>query len=275
MLFNIRPNPMISAPTISFQKAGSQSAGNMLYATVGDQWEAAFLESGTIRFNGAPGDVDIFLVANGHSGNNPTAPLDDGIGKKLYRAGEGGDGGNWLLLRTSLLKAGVDYVLTIGTNTTLVGGSINLTTANGNAGSSGGTRGLIYMTNVGISGRSPSGNITQHAGKGADGVFAYNDAYDRIIVSQFKSKRFCAGGGGGDAFYYGGGVYETADNSGGATGGGHGSWYRTPSNIGDASAGGANSGAGGGGGRVCYEGFDTLGAAGGSGVAFVRKHLEA
>lgn len=267
MLFNIRPLAPITAPPINF-------SGNMLHEIDGENWEAVFLGSGTIRFDSDPGQVDVFIAANGKSGGAKNI-LNDGVGKYAYYSGSGGEGGGWIK-ETVTLKAGVDYILTIGDIATLIGGSVNLSTANGQAGSSGGKRAMLYMTNVGVSGRTPGGSINWHAQPGNPGIYAYNDSYDRVIVQQFRGKRFCAGGGAGDAFWFAGNVTENTDNSGGATDGGRGAWYRSATDNGAAVPGADNSASGGGGERCSYDGgsYNSPAAVGGTGVCFMRKHLE-
>lgn len=267
MLFNIRPLAPITAPPIDF-------SGDMLHAIDGENWEAAFLEGGTIRFDSDPGSVDVFLAANGNPGGTKNR-LNDGVGKWAYYSGAGGEGGGWIKA-TVTMKPGVDYVLTIGDTATLVGDEVILSTANGQAGSSGGKRAMLYMTNVEVAGRNPNGSINWHAQPGSPGIFAYNDAYDRTIIPEFRGKRFCAGGGAGDAFWFAGNVIESTDNSGGATDGGRGAWYRSASDNGAAVPGADNSASGGGGERYSFDGgsYNSPAAAGGSGVCFIRKHLE-
>lgn len=253
MLFNIKPLPPVKIPTVTF-------TGDMLDGIDGDAWEYAFLESGTITFDSSPGDCDIFLVANGKDGG---ATSQAGY---YYNGGKGGGGGNFLATRMTL-EAGVAYTLTIGSDTTLVGTGVNLSTANGRAGASGGQGGQVHAAI----------NLPKQPGAGAEGVFAYAELIDTVLISEFAGKTFCAGGGGGDAFHAAYSLFPSSDNDGGENTGGNGSQYRSTAVADtdkrrDASPGAANSGSGGGGGRRSVDGYDTSSAAGGSGVCFIRKH---
>lgn len=256
MIFNLKRLGASGLPVIDFD-------GDMLSAFSGDEWEAAFLENGVIRFNSNPGDCDIFLVADGEAGGN-TDLRQGGVDEWYIYGGGGGRGGNWLLARVTL-QAGVDYTLAVGSVTTLAGGNIDLSTANGNQGKAGGQRGIAYY----YSGGSGSGYVQQQPGDGVDGIFAYNGTEDTLIISELAGKRFSAGGAGGDAFSLR--AFCSSDNTGGETDGGDGSRYRN-GDITDATPGGAHTGSGGGGGRRSYEGFDTTSAAGGSGICLIRRH---
>lgn len=258
MIFNLKRFGASGLPVIAFD-------GDMLSAFSGDEWEAAFLESGTVRFNSNPGDCDIFLVADGESGGE-TAIVEAAINEYYIYGAGGGRGGNWLLFRATL-QAGVDYALAVGATTTFSGGGISLTTANGNQGKAGGARGIAHRKELG----SVTGDIQQQPGKGTDGIFAYNDTEDTLIISELAGKRFSAGGAGGDAFSSSIRLYASSNNVGGETDGGDGSRYRN-GEITEATPGGAHTGSGGGGARRSYEGFDTISAAGGSGICLIRRH---
>ena len=264
MLFNIKPLPPVKIPTVTF--TGTKKDG-----IDGDNWEYAFLTSGTITFDSPPGDCDIFLVANGKDGG-PTSYQSSGIAEGYYYGGRGGDGGNYLVTRMTL-EAGVAYTLTIGENTTLVGTGVNLSTANGNAGADGGARGSVRADTYNY-----NGNINAQPKAGKPGIYAYNDPSDTVLVPEFRGKTFCAGGGGGDGFYATAGLFPSENNDGGSNTGGDGSQYRStaPADTDkrrNASPGAENSGSGGGGGRRSADGYDTNSAAGGTGVCFIRKHI--
>lgn len=261
MIFNLKRPGASGLPVIDF-------GGDMLSALSGDEWEAAFLESGTIRFNSNPGDCDIFLVADGKSGGT-TSQTGYFPTRYFYGAG-GGRGGNYRLARATL-SAGVNYTLTIGDDTTLAGNGLSLSTADGNVGSNGGDGALCRVELYTEQMLLYTASINRQPGKGGNGVWAYNEAYDTTIISELSGKRFSAGGGGGDAFCASLNVFCSNDNAGGETDGGNGSRYRN-GDIGEATPGGAHTGSGGGGARISYEGFDTLSAAGGSGICLIRRH---
>ena len=262
MLFNISPLPKLTAPQISF-------AGEFLNVVDSDGWEAAFLESGTIRFTGDPGLVDVFLVANGKAGGE-LRDVSGGIAEYFYYSGKGGDGGNYAVMTVTLLPD-VDYTLTIGAESSLTGSGLSISTvANGAAGATGGASGMVHVWQTG----SWHGSIDQHPRKGNDGIYAYNDPSDTVRIPEFSGKRFCASGGGGDACWPAGNLYESADVRGGETDGGDGGSIRNVngSNVTSApKSGGANTGSGGGGGiNGPYD--SAASAAGGTGVCFMRQH---
>lgn len=261
MIFNLKRLGASGLPVIDFD-------GDMLSAFSGDEWEAAFLESGTIRFNSNPGDCDIFLVADGKSGG--TTSQAGYFPTRYYYGAGGGRGGNYRLARATL-SAGVDYTLTIGDDTTLAGNGLSLSTADGNVGSNGGDGALCRVELYTEQMLLYTASINRQPGKGGNGVWAYNEAYDTTIISEFSGKRFSAGGGGGDACCSSLNVYCSSDNSGGETDGGAGAKNRRDA-LTEPAAGGENTGSGGGGARISYEGSDTLSAAGGSGICLIRRH---
>lgn len=263
MLFNIKSNAK-SAAQIDFD-------GSMLYARNGSDWEAAFLESGTIKFLTDPGKVDIFLCSNGYAGGT-TSRLQGGVGQWwLYGAG-GGRGGDYLITDVNL-KRNVDYTLTIGAVSTLAGGDVSLSTAAGTRGASGGQGAICRAETSAYS----SSSVTQQPGAGGDGIFPFGEPGDTILIEELKGKRFCAGGGGGDAAHIAVEVFSSADNKGGQTDAGNGSKYRKVNGVltaTDSTAGAANSASGGGGARCTYEQYDDLSKAGGSGILIIRNHRE-
>ena len=260
MIFNIKNNAK-SAAQIEFD-------GSMLYARNGADWEAAFLESGTIRFLNDPGEVEVFLCSNGYSGGT-TARLQGNVGQWwLYGAG-GGRGGDYLIRPVSL-KRNVDYTLTIGAESTLSGGDVSLSTAAGTRGASGG-QGAICRAETSV---YASSGVTQQPGAGGDGIFAFNEPSDTTLIEEFKGKRFCAGGGGGDAAHISVNVFCSSDNKGGLTDAGNGSKFRKVNGVNtatDSTAGAPNSASGGGGARCTYEQNDDTSKAGGTGILFIRN----
>lgn len=232
-------------------------SGDFDFARDGQNWEAAFYESGTLRFAADPGLVDIFLVANGQTGGTGSQS------GSFWYSGKGGDGGRYVL-KTVRLRRGVDYAITIGAASDLSGADLDLDTDNTDddthAGASGGTAAKVA-----------SGSVSQANTGGSPGVWAYAETEDTTLVDALEGKRFCCGGGAGDCTVSGtssashGGV-----NDGGETDGGDGGSSDTT-----AQAGGAHTGSGGGGGfTVNDSGGPRAGAPGGSGVMLVRKHRE-
>lgn len=259
MLFNIK-NRAKSAAQIDFD-------GSMLYARNGADWEAAFLESGTIKFLTDPGEVDVFLCSNGYAGGT-AYKLRGGVGQWFLYGANGGRGGDYLITTVNF-KRNVEYTLTIGAESTIVGGDVSLSTANGVRGSSGG-QGAICRAETSA---YASSGVTQQPGAGGDGIFAFGEPEDTTLIDVLKGKKFCAGGGGGDAAHITYNVFCTADNKGGQTDGGNGSKYRNGTAT-DSTAGAANSASGGGGARYTYEENNDQSKAGGSGILFFRNHRE-
>lgn len=255
-------------------KGGITSTGAMQYASIGADWEAVFEESGTITFTEDPGNVDIFLLADGKSGANGRMVVQGGV---FYYGGDGGAGGNYVIAKNIPLGTG-SFTLTLGATATLVGGDVSLSTANGSSGKSGGQGGLAQggRHNSGGTVVWDYGSVGREPGKGTDGIFAYNDGEDKTLIADYRGNKFAAGGGGGDAFISALGIYTTADQSGGDTDGGDGaSMYKGTVVL--STAGGAKSGSGGGGGYYGWYGGaedSRAASAGGSGVCFIRRHRE-
>lgn len=227
--------------------------GNHYYAESGDDWEAAFLNSGTLRFKATPGLVDLFIVDGGKPGL--TAPSGDGV------SGAGGDGGNCQTI-TARLKSGVAYRVQIGHSgegTTLSVGNV-VYNADGGTHTTGG-RGADLQ--------SSSNNVNDG---GEDGMYAYGDDSDTVIIDCLVGTKFGPSGGGGHArsstnvtSWAHGGV-----RTGGETGGGNGGDSDAATRDGDDATG--FGGGGGGGADNSVYGIKGNGGAGGDGIIMMRKH---
>lgn len=229
------------------------------FSRSGQDWELMLMESGTLRLNAMPGLVDIFLVADGANG---------GTGRQVgayYYSGKGGDGGRYLAASGVRLQRGTAYAVTIGAVSGIAGGDVTLATDGeaSQAGAAGGRAAYVGPNDP---------NTANEAG--GPGIYAYGEEQDTLLIESMRGKRFCAGGGGGDCSVSG--THSSAHggvNEGGATDGGDGG-SSSSGGVSAAGAGGENTGSGGGGGYSHSTYGVAAGAAGGSGVVFIRKHRE-
>lgn len=209
-------------------------------------WEAAFYESGSIRFKKSPGDVDIAIVAGGESGKQGRAatPYFTGLG------GEGGKGGEVVTAQRHLQR-GVSYTAVVGgsdENSTLSLPSETITARSG------------YGANGGI----PSSTRGTPPTEGSDGTKIWGG---ESLIAALADIQYGAGGGPGE--------YESSDYAsypgaaGGTTGAGRGGYL----NAAQAASGQANTGSAGGG-AFRDDAHDTDGTVGlgGSGIVRMRNH---
>lgn len=233
--------------------------GTYFFASDGKNWELALLsgDSATLRFLRNPDLCDVWVLDGGENGGSGS--ISDGY---VY-SGKGGDGGLHKLHTSVRLKRGVDYTLTVGAAgaaSSLVGGDIDLSAANGTK-KTGGTRAKMPqgITSVG----------TVNTG-GSDGVWPYEANSDSTSITQLAGKLLGASGGAGhannDKYVYT--DQHDGDPTGGNDGGGNGG-IRTHHNGYDASG----YGNGGGGGYGDGSGGDHgTGGAGSGGIIFIRNH---
>ena len=253
MIFNLDDGggPM-SASKISFD-------GDTDFAREGGQWEAAFYSSGTLRFKTAPGLCDIWILDGGENGGSGSTS-----GGYVY-SGKGGDGGLHKLHASVRLKRGVDYTLTVGAAgaaSSLVGGDIDLSAANGTK-KSGGARAQMPQ------GITSTGTVNTG---GKDGVWPYEADSDSTLISELAGKLLGASGGAGNANNdkY---VYtdeHSGDPAGGDDGGGEGgvrSRHNGTAGTGYGSGGGGGYGDGSG-------GSHGTGGTGGPGLILIRPKME-
>lgn len=201
-------------------------------------WELALLSgtNATITFQRVVDYVDVFLVAGGESGKDPTG--------YDTQAGFPGKGGGCVTVNGVPVSFQTAYAFSVG------GSDANTSIFN-----------QIALTGAGAQGGRPSDyNTGRRAEAGGDGVYAFGAANSLI----FSGRKYGAGGGGGGTVS-GGNTFWGGD--GGASGGGHGG---DPHNQTKAETNGAvNTGGGGGGGA-----YNTLGpyGDGGSGIIIIRNH---
>lgn len=212
-----------------------------------EDWEVAFLTSGTLTLAQDLENVDIFMINAGSYGSSGSDGDSSG--------GRGGFGGRYYTFETSseqpiIIPAGT-YEITVGISASGVSqtkfGSLfavpsDAPRKNGGRNAAGGQ----------------TGNYAALSGE--PGEYAFGDANNRI----YPGRRYGAsGGGGGESGTYVSSYHAGA--AGGDTGGGHGGSSATVS----ATAGQANTGAGGGGGFGVF-GTGYPGGAGGSGIILIR-----
>lgn len=242
MIFNIDSGGgKISAEMIAFD-------GSFDFAEDGSNWELALYGSGTLRFKGTPGVVDVFVVDGGKPGNNARNAAGDG--------GAGGNGGNYKNTQIRL-KRGVQYQVTIGES----GGSSSVSGGNVTVDASDGAH-----KNGGRGASMTSGSSNVNTG-GANGVYAYGEDSDTTIVSRLRNVLFAPGGGGGHGVTsdYVRSSAHGGISTGGRTGGGSGGDAGNGSN-------GTGYGAGGGGGAsFAPDGVRGSGGAGGTGIILIRN----
>lgn len=245
MIFNIDSGGgKISAEMIAFD-------GSFDFAEDGSNWELALYSSGTLRFKGTPGVVDVFVVDGGKPGSDARNAAGDG--------GAGGNGGNYK--NTPIrLKRGVQYQVTIGESggsSSVSGGNVTVDASDG-AHKNGGK---------GASMTSGSSNVNE---EGDDGVYAYGEETDTTIIANLHGVLFAPGGGGGHgvtANY----VYSSSHggkSTGGITGGGSGG------GAGNGSKGTGYGAGGGGGASVAPDGVKGTGGLGGTGIILIRNRRD-
>jgi hypothetical protein len=230
-------------------------SGQKLYAQSGRDWDAALLSSGTLRVK-TSALVDLFIVAGGKPGSRGSG---DAIG------GQGGAGGECVLVSSVRLRRGVSYTVTIGDSgedSSIVGDSL-VETAESGKGSAGGVGAIVSGT-----------SRTRSAQAGTDGVFAFGVATS--LIESLSGRKYGAGGGGGEAFnssyVYSNSWQHSGSNSGGVTGGGTGGVTSSGGDT-NATSGAANTGAGGGGSWRKYSG-DSVPGNGGSGILLIRYRAQ-
>lgn len=269
MIFNLR-NPLGKrGGTItedSFQFSGS-------YAFARDEdtgnWELALWESGNLTWLVDPGQVDLCLIGAGQDGG-------DGYSNGTWRgayvySGKGGNGGR---VYTNVQGVSLDAALTVVVGEGGADSSIgSYTSANGPAPKAGG-RGAVMPQQSNSVGTVNTG--------GTDGVWPFGEDIDSSMIPALKGKRLAPSGGGGHAnnqieyqgvpSYY---DYVYTDNHGGVnTGGETGAGYggdRDHWNGYDATG----IGAGGGGGYAGGQSYDGgTGGHGSKGAVLIRNHRE-
>lgn len=227
--------------------------GNYLFARDEDgNWELALLESGTLNWLKNPGFVDMCLIGAGKQGTQGRVGGYH-VGTYVY-SGKGGDGGRVLNVLGAELTGECNVV--IGTDegeTTVTNGLNTWTSANGPAPKSGG-RGAEMPQQI-----SSVGTLNE-AGK--NGVYAYGAVTDETLIPELSGKLLAPSGGGGHANndYNPGGVWtdqKGGKNAGGESGAGNGG-TRDHWNGYDATG----IGAGGGGGYANGYNYDSVGAGG-------------
>ena len=232
--------------------------GDFDFARDGQAWEAAFYESGTLRFAADPGICDIWILDGGEDGGSGEI-----AGGYVY-SGIGGDGGLHKL-HTVRLRRGVEYTLTVGAAgeaSSLAGGGLDLDASAGTR-SAGGTKAKM-----------PQGVVSQgdvNSG-GNQGAWPYESDSVCTLIVALAGKRLGASGAGGDA-NNDSGVYtdqHSSSTTGGEHGGGDGA-VRDHHNGYDATQPGGGGGGGYGDGKYGQHG---VGGSGASGLILVRKHVE-
>lgn len=255
-------------------------------------WRLRFLTSGTFKLLSETMTADLFLVGGGGGGGG-------GSSYSASKCGGGGGGSGYTTTALNVeIKAGTDYVITIGAGG--AGGAYNQWGTQGVGGTGGVTSGFGYSANGGTGGGSlanncPGGNGGSGGaagGYGQDGVSAGaaggsngssgsvpTKYYDMTLgkAGTGQTNNTCEFGEDGTTLYAGGGGSGAStsatnygfgfggDGGGGNGGGNNGSTYYTPV------AGATNTGSGGGGGCGGYEAVRTSGAYGGSGILIMRN----
>lgn len=232
--------------------------GDFDFARDGQDWEAAFYESGTLKFATEPGLVDIWILDGGENGGSGEI-----AGGYVY-SGIGGDGGLHKL-HTVRLRRGVEYALTVGAAgeaSSLVGGGLDLNASTG-AKSTGGTKAKM-----------PQGVVSQgdvNTG-GNQGAWPYEADSDCTLIDALAGKRLGASGAAGDA-NNDQSVYTDQHGSsttGGEHGGGDGGVRSHHSGYDASEPGGGGGGSYGDG----SHGQHGTGGSGAAGLVLIRKHVE-
>jgi hypothetical protein len=241
MIFNIDSGGgKMSADMIAFD-------GNFDFAEDGSNWELALYGSGTLRFKGTPGLVDVFVVDGGKPGNDAQNTAGDG--------GAGGNGGNYKTT-TIRLKRGIQYQVSVGGSgeSSAISGGNNVIDASDGAHKNGG---------IGATMTAGSSNVNK---AGDDGVYAYGEETDTTIIANLHGVLFAPGGGGhGVTADYVRSSAHGGISTGGMTGGGTGGYSGNGTD-------GRGYGAGGGGGAsVAPDGVRGRGGAGGTGIILIRN----
>ena len=215
-------------------------------------FEMAILNTCDISFQFSVA-IDVFLVAGGQSG---------GEGYSNASGGDGGNGGETILIKNFKPVASQTYPMIIGSSNNNTTGFDRI--ARTGYGSAGGHGGSCY-----------DNHIDTYPAAGSNGVVAFNGSNEtglNLLPSSYRNILYGAGGGGADCIdslytsSVGGGF-----NNGGLTGGGTGGEDPWGNNMGSGLPGLPNTGGGGGGG--CCNGVVPAyfpGGDGGSGIILIR-----
>lgn len=226
-----------------------------IYANDGQgvNWEIAFKANGTLKFKKNPGLIDVFIVDGGKPGLK--APSGDGV------SGAGGDGGNCQTV-TAHLKSGTVCRIQIGHSGEATTMSVGNIVYNADEGTHtvGGKGANLQLSSSNVNAR------------GEDGMYAYGEESDTVIIASLVGTKFAPSGGGGHArsstnviSWAHGGV-----RTGGETGGGNGGDSDASTRDGNDATG--FGGGGGGGADNSVYGIKGNGGAGGDGIIIIRNH---
>lgn len=267
-----RGMPKITAADLEY-------SGNMLFTSDGENWEAVLLDgaAATLRFKKNPGLVDIFMVAGGQSASYYAGAEQNAYSGPSHGC-PGGAGGECVTLEAVKLEKETDYTVSIGGSDQDT--TINLDERTYRARSGYGSAGGVGAT------VSSSGTIVP--ANGDDGVFAYGEDQDTLLIDDFAGHKFGPGGGGGGAHLGSNGAFSGAGLGGESNGSEHqhgkgGRYLRGYPGSANGADGYANHGQGGGGPAYWWmgsasrygDGTENALGKGGSGVMFIRGHRRA
>lgn len=226
--------------------------GQYQFETSGDDWELAFLSSGTFKLNKNLNGIDIFIVGAGFDGYT-------NVRESGTTDHDGGDGGYYHTWESDALASGT-YEVTIG--------------ASGGAISSIGERAVSSSDEHKVGGLGSvqtANNTMTTGGTGDDGVYAFGSSTSLINSGR---KYGASAGGGGARGYTGSAAIYGSGGAGGVTGAGSGGAPYNGSQDGSNAT--ANTGAGGGGRAVnVWNGSASVNGTpgiGGSGIIVIRNH---
>lgn len=186
--------------------------GNYLFETSGDDWELAFLSSGSFKLEKTLSNLEIFIIGAGFNGTH-----------------KGGDSGYFKTVTQPKLLAG-EYDVIIGESNGAVSSIGDIAVSSEDPKRSGGA---AAVPNAGTAGKN-----------GTPGEYAFDSATS--LISSLSGRKYGATGGGGAARGYNG---TTATYAAGGSGADYGSGAGGTLDINSINGGNAlpNSGSGGGG----------------------------
>ena len=229
--------------------------GQYQFETSGDDWELAFLSSGSFKLTKNLRGVDIFIVGAGFDGNT-------NIEGSHTTNHDGGDGGYYRTWESDSLTAGT-YEVVIGDSSGTVSSIGERAVSSADDQKSGGV-GAHWDTNRMLDGTD-----------GSDGVYAFGSSTSLI----FSGRKYGASaGGGGEIDYQGGQRVSGIRGNSGQTGAGVSGNHSWESRNGENAT--ANTGSGGGArGKGYNSAMDRYDygspGAGGSGIIIIRNHRAA